>query len=543
MVYLVRFILCLFFTVGTVLSHHRADIPSLLPKLEQAIERSIEAWDVPGLGIVIVKDNQIVYLKGFGTKKKGDVSPIDEDTVFQVNSVTKNFTATLMAILVDQGRIRWDDLVIDYLPDFSLRHSDITKQFTIRDLFSHRSGLKGFSGDSLWALGYSPQEIMEKLKLLPITGQFRKSYGYQNILIGLAEQIIEKVSGRKYADLIQEYLFKPLHMTRSSVGLEPLLKEAKPSFSQKIKGMFHKSTPNVIVPHDSILSKDKTHFIARPINYNSKVYTFPSTSGVNSTLSDLAKWLIFQLNNGQPLISGVQIKEMCSPHIQADLKEERRQFPKERVKEVFYGLGWFIFSYGDTTKPLSESVQVLGHMGGLVGARALMSLLPSENIGIMIVSNYGGMRVNFALEEIRNVFFDLYLQLDEMNWMNRIYKEFWTSRQNLHQRREQERLKNPKPPHDLSVYEGVYENSLYDRIEVRAENNSLYLSHPKAGKWKVEPWNGDSFTFKGSDLSANFGGNDFGEVFFGVQGNIVYALTINLLNEGDSPYFKKVQHW
>jgi CubicO group peptidase (beta-lactamase class C family) len=512
-------------------------LAAILPSFEAYVQKTLTDWNASGVAVVIVKDGQIVYEKGFGVKDVREKDPIDVHTVFQIASLTKNFLVTLVAQLVDEGILDWDAPVKRYLTDFQLSDPAITEQFTLRDLLSHRSGLKAFSADSLWNLGFSAQEIRQGLAKIPFLKGFRQDYGYQNHMFSTASQLVEKVTGRSISDLFTERFFKPLGLNDSSVG--PMEQSDQGWLSRmwtKLKNLF-KKTPkaNIAIPHHILDGKTV------PLPVAPMMYTFNGSTGINTSIHDLGQWLIFQLNscqvNRKYLVSLAQQKQMRTSHIHAtNLKPDDIQFPAIRMHDIHYGMGWFLGQYGEN----GHYEPFLLHMGGVAGVRGLMTLLPNQKLGIAILSNFGAMRVSMLTEAIRNKFLDLYMNLSQKDWSLDNLKKMQEVRDKNKQYKNRYRLQSPRKPHDLKAYVGVYENPLYGRFEIQQDKQGLVLVY-RQKRVKLTHWNGDEFSFKGYDLTPVYSDYDQGYIEFAVRGQQAILSAINLMYEGKSEIFERVK--
>ncbi len=501
-------------------------------QFEKYVNKSMEEWNVPGAAIAIVKDGKVVYLKGFGTKKVGHQQPVTTATVFPLASVTKTFTVTVICRLIDEGKLHWDDKVRDYYPEFRLADERISAEFTIRDLLCHRSGLPGYAADTLIELGWSPEDTLNSLHKIPFKNAFREAYDYQNIFPGVAGLIIEKVTGKPLSQVYEEYLFKPLNLQETTIGDHGLTGGESWLSSLKAKWRFWRM--DITDEHHPV--NEKPTLIK---DGNPTIYKFEASRGVNSSVRDLAQWMIFLLNDGkfedQTLISAAQISETRTPHINVGPPQGGRLFPKDRVPDIDYGLGWFIHKY--------DRMTLLSHMGGMTGTRSLIALCPEEKVGIVVVSNMGGMRVSLFPEVIRSKFFDMYLNIkDERDWSKDLLEEFQKSRKQYAETRQANRLKNPLPSKDLSFYAGIYENDLYGKIEVVLEGDKLAVIYRSLPKTYLTHWNGDNFTFKSHELTRAYSGYDLGEISFGDNGKMPksYGLVINLFHEGKDTLFKRI---
>lgn len=510
----------------------RADIIDFA-QFEKYIQESLDEWNVPGAAIAVVKDGKVVYIKGFGAKIVGNHKDVSPATVFPLASVTKTFTVMVICRLVDEGKLNWDDKVRTYYPDFSLADEQASAEFTIKDLLCHRSGLPGYAADTLVELGWSPEDTLASLHKIPLKNAFRSAYDYQNIFPGIAGIIIEKVTGKPLSEVYDEYIFKPLGLQETTIGDHGLTGGESWLTSLKAKWRFWRM--DVSGEHHPIDGK--------PVwikEGNSTIYKFEGSRGVNASARDLAQWMIFLLNDGkmgdQSLVSAAQITETRTPQVKVGPPQGGRLFPKDRVPDIDYGLGWFIHKF--------DRMKVLSHMGGMTGTRSLIAISPEENVGIVIISNMGGMRVSLFPEAIRSKFFDLYLNLpDQRDWSKELLQDFNRSRKEYEKNRQNNRLKNPLPSKDLAYYAGVYENDLYGKVEIILEGDKLVLKYRDLPKTMLTHWNGDNFTFKAYELTRAYSGNDLGEVSFGDNGVTpkAYGLVINLFHEGKDTMFARVE--
>jgi CubicO group peptidase (beta-lactamase class C family) len=516
------FIALILFPIG---AQERVPLSSVFPVLETYVDKAMAAEGIPGAVVVVVKDGKIVYLKGFGVRVLGQKEPVDGHTPFALASVTKSFTNALVARLVDQGKLKLQDKVTKYLPELRLNDQNTTQELTIEDLLSHQSGMPEYAADSLIELGWTNPEIVSSLKAIPLAGDLRKNYGYQNVMVGLMGNIFEKVTGKTLSELYREELFQPLGLNETTMG-----ERTPPSFWQKLVGFFKKKDPQPTF-HDRYLGK-----VRYLPNGNPLIYTLPASSGIISTGHDIGNWLIFLLNNGQvngkSLISERNLNQMRVPRVNVPTRGGR-QFPKDRVTKVDYGMGWFIHDYA--------GVPILSHMGGMAGTRSFILIIPQENLGVAILTNFGGMRVSLFPEAVRNKFLDLYLNVkDEVDWAKKAREEM----QNYYDRSEQNRrvlmLQNLAPPRDLNDYTGVYENAFYGRVEISKKDDALLLSYRDRSVTKLSHWNGNIFQFQGSDLSSGFSGTDHGEVIFSQDRGKANKMIITLFHEGADSTFHRV---
>lgn len=515
----------------------RASLDHVLTEISKYIETYHGIFETPGAGIVVVKDGKVILAKGVGILSKEDKTPVDADTIFQLASGTKNFTATLIMRLVSQGKLSLDDKVIKYLPDFKLSDPVATENLTIRHLLSHCSGLKNFAGDSLWHGRLSQKEVLEKMRFLPMESQLGKDYAYSNIFVGVAGLIIEKVTGKTYMLALHDELLEPLSMKDTSVGVETMARQL--SLIDRIVGwisqIFGGNSPRKHA-HQHELKNGK----ASVIPYYGEFYLFPGSSGVNSTLNDLGKWLIFQMNpldeKGNMLISTKTLSLMRQGYLDGTKILHGQQFPKERIRQVTLGLGWFNYDYG-----MGENrVQVHSQMGGITGSRSLLTIIPEENLGIAIVGSIGGMRASLLPEAVTQKFLDLYLGIeDEVDWAQKIREKFLEVQVKIKRSYDAMRLKNPRKSAELKAYEGTFENEVYGSVDVKVDDGQLKVIY-RGATIDLEHWNGDFFRFRGNQLSEGYAYDDLGIVEFGLDASgKAYGLVISSLDEGKNPTFMR----
>ena len=241
-------------------------------------EKTLKTFNVPGIAVAIVKDGKLIHSKGYGVKSILTNEKVDANTLFGIASNSKAFTSAALAMLVDEGKIKWDDKVVKYLPNFKMYNEYVTNEFTIRDLLTHRSGLGLGAGDlMIWPDGsnFTAQDIIQNLQYLKPVSAFRTKYDYDNLLYIVAGEIIPVVSGKSWSAFVEERIMKPLEMNQSAASFVRL-----------------KDTTNIIAPHVPIDGKLKV--IKR---YQNQL--FDAAAGIYTNVNDLSKWAIMQLNNGK----------------------------------------------------------------------------------------------------------------------------------------------------------------------------------------------------------------------------------------------------
>ncbi len=483
---------------------HQKQLDYILPEFEKYVHKAMQDWNAPGVAIAIVKDGKIVYEKGFGVRKVGTKDLVNEMTEFQIASLSKNMLAHVIAKLVEQGVLSFDDPVQKYNPQFRLYEDGYSSQFTIRDCLSHRSGLPHFSGDTLWYMGFSHEEMLSGLSKLPFKSQPRTQYGYQNQLFGLTSKIAEKVTGKSIEVLYKEIIFDPLQMTTAHVSYENI----NPSLWswEGMKRLFSKA--NIATPHDH--RNHEPHALA----FSKLNYLYAGSTGVSISVHDYSKWLQVMLTDGvfeeQRLFDKKLMHELKTAHIHCEFSDTDPMFAISRYHNVHYGLGYFRFHYG--TK--DRNVLAYSHMGAFYGVRSLMLLMPSEKMGIVILSNLGSNRISLLPEGVMNRFMDLYLGLEDIDWSEQTKMNLKDIQISNKRYKAMERMNNPQPSGPLEAYVGTYNNDVYGECRVSLENNALTMTY-RGKTVQLTHFNGHQFSFAGNILSPAYCEHDTGYVFFG----------------------------
>ncbi len=437
-------------------------------KLEKYITKAYKTWNIPGLSIGIVKDGKIVYTKGFGVRDITKKDKVDENTVFGIASNTKAFTATALAILVDRGKISWDDKVIDYIPYFRMYNNYVTQEMTIRDLLCHRSGLATFSGDLIWyASNYSREEVIRRAKFLtPIYG-FRENYGYSNIMFLAAGEIIPAVTEKSYDDFIQKEIFEPLEMTNTNSSIS------------KLTGV------NDAVPHNFVDGKSiKIDFV----NWDN----IAPAGAINSTAADMCNWMVTNINLGSYGANEIVKNETCwelqTPQLAKKLSLGEKQFFKH-LEFKGYGLGWDIMNY--------RKHKVVNHSGGLDGMISHLAMIPDEKFGFVVLTNSNSSLPYALMLQV----IDMYCGDFSTDWSDTFYGFKKRSDENdKHTQKiaEDNRNKTSKTTLALDEYAGTYSGNVYGNVKVSVVENALFLEFSPTPLFncKITHWQYDCFEIK-----------------------------------------------
>ena len=420
----------------------REKVLAAIPKLENIAQETVAGGGVPGLSIAIVYKDEVVYLGGFGVREAGKPGLVDADTVFQLASFSKPISSTIVASLVSDGLVRWDSRIADLDPAFRLHDAYPTEQVTVTDLFNHRSGLSGNAGNDLESLGFDRDTILSRLHYLKPTSSFRAGYAYSNF--GLTEGAVAAVkpTGRSWEEVAEERLYKPLGMSStSSLHADFLTRANRASLHVPVDGKW-------------------TALVKRNPDPQSPA------GGVSSNVRDLAQWMRLVLGNGK--YEGVQlIKEEAITPTHAPLMD-RGKNPVSGAPS-FYGLGWNV--------EFGRYGTVWGHAGAFSqGARTLVTLLPSEQLGIVVLANAFPTGVP---EGLADSFFDLvFVGVPSEDWASRwnaFFASLFGPAMEAAKKVYGTAPVSPAPALPLAAYAGTYANDYLGNAVVVEEDGGLAL--------------------------------------------------------------------
>ena len=444
----------------------------LQKEIEDVVHQAMQTWNVPGLALAIVKADEVVLAKGYGVRETGKPGVVDEHTLFAIGSNTKAFTATAIGLLVQQGKLSWDDPVTKYLPDFKLNDIHATQLMMIRDLLSHRSGLGTWAGDVLLLSNYSTEEVVRRLQHIPPEYSFRAGYGYSNLMFITAGLVLSKVSGMSWDDFVRLHIFEPLGM-RDSV--------TNPSYFG--------DRGNIATPHEDIKGKLQT------VPYREDAHVGAAGS-ICASVADMAAWLRLQLNqgnlDGKQIVEAAILEETRTPHTPIRLSPlERKYFPSRHF--VAYGLGWFLTD--------THGRFIVRHTGGVDGMLSSTVLVPEENLGFAILTN---KLPNAAFAILSHYLIEKLTGTPTQDWIQ-IYldleKEDHQKAERAKQKREQARANDTRPSFALEKYTGDYDSLILGGATLGLQGEGLCIqlqAHPSMSG-TLEHWHYDTFLCKWDD--------------------------------------------
>ena len=464
---LIALILCLFLVPAIGLAQGPpAD-------LDAWVERARTTFDVPGIAVAIVKDGKVVHARGYGVRRLGDPAPVDDQTLFGIASNTKAFTATAVGILVDEKKLSWDDSIAARLPGFQMADPYVARELTIRDALSHRSGLGLGAGDLLfWPdTNVSRDEVVAAARFVRPASSFRSRYAYNNLMFVVAGQVIAAASGQSWDDFIRQRIFAPLGMTATritSVGIGPGDNVASPhSRGWRLRG----ELKPIAATRDD---------------------TWAAAAGIKSNLRDLTKWVSVQLDRGRidearRLFSDAVSRELWQVHTPLRIGDPPAPLAKTRPTFSGYGLGFNLRDY--------QGRVIVSHTGGLTGMVSLVLMVPSERLGIIVLTNQeeGG-----AFSAIAYHILDSYLGAPRTDWIaayRQARNDEFKRADDAEQKQAAERNKASRPSLTLAAYASRYQDPWYGGASIALEGERLVLrlERTPAAVADLEHWQYDTF--------------------------------------------------
>jgi CubicO group peptidase (beta-lactamase class C family) len=434
-------ILLLILSTGAIA---QSDVKVDLKKLDKYYAKMVADWDLPSATIGIVKNGELIFSGSYGVLEEGKNDQPNSETLYAIASNSKAFTSAIIGILVQEGKLNWDDKVQQHLPYFALYDSWVSEHITIRDLLCHRSGLGTFSGDNIWYKSeMTSEEIIKHIKYVPQAFEFRAGFGYSNLMYITAGEVIKTVTGKTWGENVKERILDPLGMNRTISSVTDL--DAKGNFATP-----HARTDDQNIPIDWA-------------NWDNVA----ATGGIISSVDDIAKWMIFNLNNGingnDTILSRSTRNTVWTPH---------NNFPVDHTSNSFdqhfaaYGLGWSLSDFHGRMK--------VAHTGGYDGMISAITLIPDEKLGIVVLTNGVKSPIRAATNYALNMFLGLEekdLSTESLNRTNR-YKE----RDTRISSRIEKRVLNTSPSVSSKNIVGEYYSDIYGGIYISNKDGELKLT-------------------------------------------------------------------
>lgn len=467
------FLLLLFFSV--VLHAQEVD----LAKLDQYFEKALTDWGTPGMSVAIVKDGQTVFSKGYGVMEAGEAARPDGNSLYAIASNSKAFTSYVIAQLVDEGQLNWDDKVQKFLPYFELYDPWVSAQVTVKDLLCHRVGLGTFSGDVMWYKSdLTSEEIIRRMKYLEPEFSFRDGFGYSNLMYITAGELIKKVTGKTWGQNVQERILDPLKMDRTVYSLPKL----------DVVGNY--TTPHAFEDGKNV-----------PIPYTDWEEV-GALGGLISSVNDMAKWMAFMMSSENKAKN--ELWKLLNSYT-----VNRNKANDFNMHFSGYGLGWGLSDYYGRLR--------VGHTGGYDGMISAVTMIPDEKLGVVVLSN--GM--NPPMMAVTYYALNAFLGEETKDWSTDLLKrkEERSKKDTRVEDRLASRVEGTHPSLELEKYTGTYKADIYGNIEVKLENGKLrvYFERSPELSATLEHWHYDVWKLNWDIMHAWF---NFGTLKFNMDNNL-----------------------
>ena len=467
-----------------------------LKGIEKDLNNILETTHAAGFAVAVVEGDKVIYAKGFGYRDYENKIPVDANTLFAIGSVSKSFTSAILGKLRAEGKLSFDDSPRDYIPELEFYNNEMNNNIIIKDLMRHSTGLPRH--DASWLLFPSPDKntlIKRIAHQKPFTG-VRQQWYYNNFMFLVQGVIAEKITGKSWEDNIRDSFFKPLEMNRSNTSIVEMQAASNASFAYRLN-------------EDNVLSKIDENFVAG----------MSPAGAINSSVNDMAKWLITWINkgkyNGKEIIPETYVDEAMSSQMVVN-----GAYPADDLPGLYfnnYGYAWMLSSYKGHYR--------VAHNGSINGFTANASLFPTDKIGIVVLTN---QNVYAANELVRNTIADRMLAVDKTDWLKRYVKEQEEAKiaqEEVKKQSVSSKIENTKPSHKITDFVGSYVNPGYGKFDIFVKNDSLFAySVDKSKPSYLKHFHYDVFeTFfkengkfnmsnEGYGLKASFTSNTAGEI-------------------------------
>ncbi len=424
-----------------------------LDALDRFIQQALKEWNVPGAAVSVVESDKVLLSKGYGVIRINTSDQVDENTIFQLASVTKTFTAAALALQVDREALQWEDEIIRHLPAFALKDPYPTRYANCIDLLAHRTGLPAFGGDLLGKLGYSSDEILYKIRFVEPATSFRNRAYYSNLGYFAAGELLGKVTSSSWEEAVRNTLLIPLKMERSG-------------FAENL------DKKNVAYAHAIIDGTVKT------IPWD-PTGGFPAAGAITSTAADMAKWMALFLQNGKSLLKPETVQKLLEPAMVGEVSFSEAP-PIDENSSFCFSLGWDNYHYQDQL--------IVEKGGGLDGIRTVVTLIPELKVGITILCN---LNLTFFPEAVRTKFLELYAGKSDRDLQSEIRERSEELSKII---ASPKKPTSPLPGLPFKDYNGVFVSELYGTFEVTGDKNPLTVkAGPGSFTGTLEHWSNNTF--------------------------------------------------
>ncbi len=466
--------------------------------LDELVKETLTTFDVPGISVGIIKDGEVIYAKGHGVRSLTNKQPMNANTMVGVASNSKGFTCFALAMLIDEGKLNWDDKVRKYIPEFQLHDPWVTEEFTVRDLVTHRSGLGLGAGDLMFfpeGSDFAVKDVIKNVRHLKPESSFRSTFQYNNNMFIIAGEVLKRVSGMTWEEFVENRIMKPVGMINS-----------KASYNRV------KDKSNIIDAHTRAEGK----VIQIPHDWSE---TANAAGGIVSNVTDMLTWAKFLMNDavtekGERLLSKQQFHELWQ------LQTPLRVRPGDWYDSNFrgYGLGWFVTD-------VKGGYKQVYHTGGLIGTVTQFTMIPELDLAIVVLTNQMN---GSAFTTITNTIKDSYLEYPNRNWLKNlgernanylkyndsIKKAVYTKVANA---------KNNKGLPKPSQITGTYTDNWFGDVKIGHNGNGYTINCVRSPRLFGEllPYNSTTYVAKWNDRS--YDADVFVQFTFDEEGNVTKA--------------------
>ncbi len=436
-------------------------------RFDRYVQQAVRDWQVPGLTVTVVKDGRVLFKKGYGVREAGKTEPVNTETLFAMASTTKAMTAACLGMLVDEGKLRWDDPVINYLPDFQLYDPAVTRELRVRDLLIHNTGVG--NADYLWtAMQIPSDEILHRMRFVKPVYSFRSGFIYQNIMYLAAGKVVEKVSGMPWETFIHKRIFEPLNMRRT----QALVRQVTDA---------NRARPHIQINDTIRLVDSRTEEeLVDAIGPAGSAWTCPD---------DIAAWMQCMLDSGRyegkTLLKPTTWAELLKPQT---LVTDSQFYPTQQLtKPVWktYGLGWFQHDY--------RGHRINLHTGSLTGMIAIHAQLPDHKLAVYVQGNLDHTELRHAIMYRAFDEFALGVSRDWSSEFRQLYGGIRQRAKAAERKADSTRVRNTNPSLPLTAYVGSYSSPLYGNATVTIKDSKLHVSINNVMTGTLAHWHFDTF--------------------------------------------------
>lgn len=467
-------LLSLLFIIASALPAFSADLTE--SDLDKMVQKAMETFEIPGIAVGIIKDGEIKHLKGYGVREIGRDAQVNGDTLYAIASNSKAFTAAALAILVDDGVLHWDDKVIDFIPNFRLEDPWVTREFTIRDLLTHRSGMGLGAGDLMfWPSTFvTREEIITNVRHLNMVSGFRTEYAYDNLLYVVAGEVIAAASGMSYEQFVDSRIMNQLAIGNACHADTTGLVNAE----------------NIAEPHVIVDGEMQKAHRLQPL---SEPMVIAAAGGIQCSARAMLSWVNMHLNDGAGLMSKTQHDEMWSP---------QTILPVSSTDKAWHGTNFAAYGLGFRLKDYHGRKHV-SHTGGLLGMVTYTVMIPNEKLGVVVLTNQeNGSAMRAIMENIMQT----YLETGDVDWTERLLDIRNRSLANaVSQVRADAADANASALLPLQDYVGTYRDPWFGDVTITMEGDELYFTSVRSEKLKgkMYPFKFNTFRVMWDDRSFN----------------------------------------